>query len=98
MRIETCLDARCAAAMAVVVAPFDEEGAERLLVDVHEFAQTAGYRDFGNGVHEPPVLFQGHEFLESTWLGGNSLAAEHHEIQACTGCKNANGIPCPVHG
>lgn len=98
MQINSCLDACCAVAMAVVVGSFDEEAAGTLVADARHFAQTVGYQDFRNGNHKVPILFKGREVLEHGWEWGSSIAAEHEAISACASCNNADDQVCAVHG
>jgi hypothetical protein len=90
------LDARCALAMARVLAPLNQQESEYHAVDAYMWAQDEGYQ--GHADDEPmPAFFVDEPVLIHGWNSGRYTAAWTAEIARCPQCQDPRIEMCSTH-
>lgn len=63
-----------------------------------EYAREQGWNDASADIDTPPAMFRDEPHLLRAWNDGQNQYDDLLEMQACEGCQNAHGDPCPHHG
>ena len=91
------LEIRVKYAKALVLSVTDTEEADLDAREAHMEAEKMGYDDYWAGQEDCPAMFDDSTLADS-WRRGKFAASDRDEMAHCSGCKEANGDPCPVHG